>query len=344
MVSSSSRQAIACVLVVATLCLHGATAQLSEGYYDSTCPDAYDIVKQVLIDAHESDTRIYASLIRLHFHDCFVQGCDGSLLLDTVPGMQSEKESPPNNNSARGFPVVDAVKAALEGACPGVVSCADILAIAAEISVVLSGGPSWAVLLGRLDGKTSDFTGSLNLPAPFDNLTTLQKKFSDLNLSDVDLVALSGAHTFGRVQCRNVAAGRTDRLYNYSGTNMPDPTLDSAYRDFLSQRCPRNGNGSVLNDLDPTTPDTFDKNYYTNIEVNRGFLISDQELKSSAEAQGTTAPIVDQFASSQDAFFASFAQSMINMGNIKPLTDPSLGEVRANCRKVNGNQEGRDIM
>ncbi|XP_062201079.1 peroxidase A2-like [Phragmites australis] len=332
---SSPRSAIASVavvLVVAALCLHGATAQLCEDYYDSTCPDAFDIVQQVLIDAHQSDTRIFASLIRLHFHDCFVQGCDGSLLLDSVPGMPSEKTSPPNNGSARGFPVVDAVKAALEEACPGVVSCADILALAAEISVEQSGGPSWAVLLGRLDSKTSDFNGSLDLPAPTDNLAVLQGKFKNLNLNDVDLVALSGGHTFGRVQCQFV----TDRLYNFSGTNMPDPTLDSAYRAFLSQRCPRNGDPTSLNDLDPTTPDTFDKNYYTNIEVNRGFLNSDQELKSSPQAQGTTAPIVDQFASSQDAFFANFAQSMINMGNIMPLTDPSRGEIRTNCRKVNG--------
>ncbi|KAG2538887.1 hypothetical protein PVAP13_9NG374828 [Panicum virgatum] len=193
--SSSSRSATAAgvllAMVVAAVCLHGAAAQLCEDYYDDTCPDAYDIVKQVLMDAHQSDTRIFASLIRLHFHDCFVQGCDGSLLLDTVPGMQSEKESPPNNGSARGFPVVDAVKAALEDACPGVVSCADILAIAAEISVELSGGPSWGVLLGRLDGKTSDFNGSLDLPAPTDNLTVLQQKFSNLSLNDVDLVALS---------------------------------------------------------------------------------------------------------------------------------------------------------
>jgi peroxidase len=78
MASSSSAPRAAAVagvlaVLVAVLCLHGATAQLCEEYYDDTCPDAYDTVKQVLIDAHDSDTRIFASLIRLHFHDCFVQ-------------------------------------------------------------------------------------------------------------------------------------------------------------------------------------------------------------------------------------------------------------------------------
>jgi hypothetical protein len=65
------------------------------------------------------------------------QGCDGSILLDNSSSIVSEKFATPNNNSARGYPVVDAVKAALEEACPGVVSCADILAIAARISVEL---------------------------------------------------------------------------------------------------------------------------------------------------------------------------------------------------------------
>ena len=66
------------------------------------------------------------------------QGCDGSLLLDDdLPTIRTEKAVPANDNSARGFPVVDDIKAALEHACPGVVSCADILALAAEISVEL---------------------------------------------------------------------------------------------------------------------------------------------------------------------------------------------------------------
>ncbi|RCV43489.1 hypothetical protein SEVIR_9G304100v4 [Setaria viridis] len=337
--ATSPRAAVAGVVAAAAvaLCLHGAAAQLCEDYYDDTCPDAYDIVKQVLIDAHRSDVRIYASLIRLHFHDCFVLGCDGSILLDNMTGMQTEKEAVPNMGSARGYDVVDAAKAALEDACPGVVSCADILALAAEISVELSGGPKWGVLLGRLDGKTSSISGANNLPAPFETLDMLRRKFRAVGLnSDVDLVALSGAHTFGRVQCLNIADSPADRLYNFSGTNRPDPTLDPAYRAFLIRRCPtKNGNSPVLNDLDPTTPDLFDKNYYTNLEVNRGILTSDQELKSSPQARGTTAPIVDQFARSQDAFFKSFAQSMINMGNIQPITDPSMGEVRCDCKKVN---------
>lgn len=146
-----------------------------------------------------------------------------------------------------------------------------------------------------------------------------------------NLHLITGAHTFGRAHCRVFSS----RLYNFSGTGRPDPTLNGAYRVQLQQNCPQNGNGNRLNNLDPTTPNIFDYYYFINVENNRGLLQSDQELLSAAGAASTTAPIVNSFASDQSTFFCNFAASMINMGNISPLTGDQ-GEIRENCRVVNG--------
>lgn len=74
---------------------------------------------------------------RLFFYmGLYVQGCDASVLLDDTATFTGEKTATPNNNSLRGFEVVDKIKSGLESVCPGVVSCADILAVAARDSVV----------------------------------------------------------------------------------------------------------------------------------------------------------------------------------------------------------------
>ena len=73
-------------------------------------------------------------------HDFFLpllQGCDASLLLDDTPNMLGEKLALSNINSLRSFEVVDEVKEALEMACPGIVSCADIIIMAARDAVAL---------------------------------------------------------------------------------------------------------------------------------------------------------------------------------------------------------------
>lgn len=67
-----------------------------------------------------------------------LQGCDASVLLDDTPTFRGEKTAFPNINSIRGFEVVDQIKAAVTKACRrDVVSCADILAIAARDSVAI---------------------------------------------------------------------------------------------------------------------------------------------------------------------------------------------------------------
>ncbi|GAB4850484.1 Peroxidase 55 [Ancistrocladus abbreviatus] len=87
-------------------------------------------------------------------------------------------------------------KQAVEAQCPGIVSCADILALAARDVIVITGGPSFRVELGRRDGlvsKASSVAG--NLPEPSFNLTQLVAIFSKNNLTQFDMIALSGAHT-----------------------------------------------------------------------------------------------------------------------------------------------------
>ncbi|CAH9093633.1 unnamed protein product [Cuscuta epithymum] len=317
-------------IMLAILFFSEANGQLSATFYSTTCSNVSAIVRTVLQQALQNDPRIGASLIRLHFHDCFVNGCDGSILLDNNgTTIVSEKDALPNTNSTRGFDIVDNIKSAIESACPGVVSCADILALASQAAVSLAGGPSWSVLLGRRDSRTANQAGANNsIPSPFEGLTNITTKFSNVGLNVNDLVALSGAHTFGRAQCRLFS----NRLYSFTSSGNPDPTLNATYLATLQSTCPQNGPGFNVANLDRTTQDGFDNNYFSNLQTNQGLLQSDQELFSTSGS--ATVALVNTFSSNQTAFFQSFVQSMINMGNISPLTGSS-GEIRSNCRVPN---------
>ncbi|KAL4396026.1 hypothetical protein AHAS_Ahas01G0050700 [Arachis hypogaea] len=251
------------------------------------------------------------------------KGCDASILLDDTLTFTGEKTAAPNLNSVRGFDVIDNIKSQLESACPGIVSCADILAIAARDSVVSLGGPFWDVKLGRRDSRTANFTAANTgvIPAPTSNLSTLISNFKSHGLDVKDLVALSGSHTIGKARCTSFRG----HIYN-------DTDIDPSFAKLRQKNCPRqNGTGdNNLAPLDLQTPTHFENNYYKNLINKKGLLHSDQELFNG----GSTDSLVKAYSQNNKAFASDFVTGMIKMGNILPLTG-SKGEIRKNCRRVN---------
>ncbi|XP_055823320.1 peroxidase P7-like [Solanum dulcamara] len=296
-------------------------AQLSDNFYGASCPNLKTIVGDAIKEAVNREARLGASVLRLFFHDCFVNGCDASILLDDTTTFTGEKNAIPSRNSLRGYEVIDAIKTQVEAACPNVVSCADILALAAQEGVVLLGGPSWAVQLGRRDARTADLSAAnTQIPLPTSSLSTLISMFSAKGLDANDMTALSGSHTIGQARCINFR----NRIYN-------ETNIDSEFAATRRATCPASsGNEENLASLDIQTPSQFDNKYYQNLVARRGLLHSDQELFNG----GSQDSLVKSYSTDDAVFKRDFVAAIVKMGNISPLTGIN-GEIRKNCRAIN---------
>ncbi|WOK94549.1 peroxidase 47-like [Canna indica] len=295
---------------------------LTPNYYAMSCPFAEFIVRNTVSQALRDDPSLAGGLLRLHFHDCFVQGCDASVLIDSTGDNMAEKNSTANL-SLRGYEVIDQAKQFLESQCPGVVSCADIVAMAARDAVYMAGGPYYDVAKGRKDGRRSKIQDTINLPPPSLNSTALIQMFGQHGFSVQDLVALAGAHTLGVARCANFK----QRLSNFDANNDVDPTLDSNYARRLSRTCSAGDDAQVGFDF---TSNRFDLNYFYALQGRMGLLASDQTLYSDPQTQ----MIVNGYAMNQARFFNDFQQAMVKMGSLD-VKEGNEGEIRLNCRRVN---------
>ncbi|GLT45843.1 hypothetical protein SLA2020_196460 [Shorea laevis] len=180
-------------------------------YYkiQNTCRDAEVYIKHEVKLFWDKDKSITSKLLRLVYSDCFITGCDASILLD---GPNSEKTAP-QNSGLGGFEVIDKIKIVMESRCPGVVSCADILNLATRDAVHLAGAPSYPVFTGRRDGMLSS-AASVDLPSPSISWEQALAYFKSRGLDVLDLGTLLGAHSMGRTNCSYIL----DRLYNFNGT------------------------------------------------------------------------------------------------------------------------------
>ncbi|XP_031490982.1 putative Peroxidase 48 [Nymphaea colorata] len=305
---------------------------LQYDFYREACPEAEFVIRKTVQDFVTKRSDVAPGLLRLAFHDCFVQGCDASVLLDSREGAPSEKEASANKNSLRGFDVIDAVKERLEHLCPLTVSCADIVALSARDAIFLTGGPFYPLSTGRRDGRVSRAaTAEAQLPSPFDTLAAILAAFNERGLHQNDTITLLGAHTIGHTHCRFVQS----RLYNFSGDGSPDPTMNSTLAESLKLICPEDDDEEA--DMDGRTKlpmdfgghDTFDSHFYQNVVEGYGVLYADQQLMASA----ATANLVVDYAIDSDLFRREFARAMVKLSSVGVLTG-SQGEVRRDCRRL----------
>ncbi|CAO2192835.1 unnamed protein product [Urochloa humidicola] len=311
------------------------------GYYNGKCNCSVEgIVRDTVKAALDADITKGAALVRLFFHDCFVRGCDGSVLLDPTNANPYPEKTSGANIGLRGFDVIDAIKTNLESACPNTVSCADILAFAArDASRYLSNGSiDYAVPAGRLDGVVSSATDAANnLPGSTFEVAKLIANFAVKGFTPEELVILSGAHSIGRAHCssfRDRLSAPSGEINTYFRDNVlakdcgagGDPTVENNIRDqnatalgnLTSYAVPASGGASL------------DNSYYVNNLNNLVLFHSDWALVGS----NATLRHVHEYADNGTLWNLDFADALVKLGKLS-MPPGSTGEIRKTCRTTN---------
>lgn len=170
-----------------------------------------------------------------------------------------------------------------------------------------------------------------------------------------------GAHSIGVIHCKFLQ----NRLYNFSGTDEPDPSVETRFLNLMRSKCnnthtfsfsssatafsygsslsssgaqqspSHDGSpssspeepGMAMDYEGPRSP--FGTLYYHSLLQGRGILYVDQQLMAGEE----TGNWVRAYASHTSLFRRDFALAMMKLSNLQVLTAPT-GHIRLNCSKV----------
>ncbi|KAL7196906.1 hypothetical protein ACSBR1_036841 [Camellia fascicularis] len=313
----------------------GGVTQLKDlrvGFYGDTCPQVEQIVNEVVTKAYKKDPGVVAGFLRLFFHDCFVHGCDASILLDkTASGEKVEKDSRANGQGMRGLEVIDEAKARIEAECPGIVSCADVLSYATREGSVIAGVPHYDVAAGRRDGlisRETDVAG--NIPLPSQPLQNISQLFISKGMTVEDMVVLIGSHSIGIAHCPTFLY----RVAQYNPTVKVDPKLTTADANNIRNTCLRPVPFEILSQtfmpFDPVTPFRMDNIFYKHLLEGKALIESDRLMADDI----TTKQTVQAMAGNEQNWLEKFADAMARLGMVDVKTGTE-GEIRTNCRFVN---------
>ncbi|XVF38873.1 hypothetical protein REPUB_Repub20aG0139700 [Reevesia pubescens] len=300
---------------------------LSYHYYEKSCPQVEDIVKNGLQALFLTDPTSPAALLRLMFHDCQVQGCDASILVDQGEGSVPTEMASAKNFGIRKRELISTVKSMVEAQCPQQVSCADILILAAREAVALTGGPRIKVPLGRMDSSHTpsyELADAL-LPPATAGVADMLNIFTKKGMTLAESVAILGAHTLGITHCSNIQ----NRLY--SPNNGELRVMEPRFAAFLRLTC---NQGSLTSNLsfvlnDPTSL-AFDNEYFVNAMGGRGVLKIDAEMVLDPK----TAHVMQHFSMNEDDFFQAFSSAFVKLSCSGVLTGKQ-GVIRKNCNAIN---------
>ncbi|KAK6284545.1 hypothetical protein POUND7_003497 [Theobroma cacao] len=281
---------------------------LEYDFYRETCPEADKIIRAKVHQLFKIKASLAPALLRLAFHDCFIE----------------------------------------------------------------SGGPFYPLNTGRRDSTASFSDSATNeLPSPHADLSETLASFSSRGFDERETVTLLGAHSIGVIHCKFFQ----NRLYNFGGTDEPDPTLDSEILEQMRSKCPKNHSSSspaappfsdgspmkaprspsLYNSLSSAVPPStsFDKLlssspkdqgtvmtyggtgadfgtvYYRSLLQGKGILYADQQLMAGEE----TGLWVRAYASDASLYQRDFALAMMKLSNLHVLTAPR-GQIRLNCSRV----------
>ncbi|XP_048504160.1 peroxidase 57 [Beta vulgaris subsp. vulgaris] len=299
---SSCTATLAIVLLLMTL-VGESYGQLKVGFYTGKCGtnDVEKVIFSIVKAAFNNDRTIVAALLLLQFHDCFVRGCDASILLD---GSNTEKTAWPKH-IVRGYDIIDTIKAILERRCPQVVSCADIIVISTRVAIFLAGGVWYDVENGRRDGAislASEATANLSAGS-----TTIQVPHTVIEFATNFLTA---------AQINGVVSTAMDAAV--TANQYTEGTFIQVQNDVLNY---------AMSTLTGTQMMTF-LSIYTKVV---------QELGGSQKAKDTLEKSGQQIlteSSLNTQYVSQFVSSMKILGRTGVLAG-SEGQIRKNCRRVN---------
>ncbi|KAF8686741.1 hypothetical protein HU200_043580 [Digitaria exilis] len=257
-----------------------------------------------------------AALVRLFFHDCWVKGCDASVLLNPSSKNPYPEKVAGSNIGLRAFDVIDKIKARLEAVYPGVVSCADILAFAArDATRYLSDGH-----IDYACPRAASTASSRAPRTPTDTLPSSTGSFPDLKKNFA--TRASTVEEARRPLRRALHRRRNTTLRSRTvSPRLKARSTPSTRRPSGTQ--PRTKSRTVANDI---------RDEKLLLQEDAGVLFKSDWGAPHRRVRPQQAQGVQGQAKEWDS---DFADAMVKLGKLLPAEGEGLLEIRKKCSAVN---------